>query len=55
MWALLDKAKYKLIGVDAPKSKIDVVIGSLKNKFGESVPNINFELIFGNANYVDDG
>lgn len=55
MWALLDKAKYKLIGVNAPKTKIDVVIGSLKNKFGESVPNINFESIFGNANYVNNG
>lgn len=55
MWALLDKAKYKLIGVDAPKTKIDVIIGSLKNKFGESVPNINFESIFGEGEYIDNG
>lgn len=44
MWALLDKAKYKLMNiVDAPKTKIDVVIDSLKDKFGERNPNIKFE------------
>ena len=55
MWALLDKAKYQLIGVDVPKTKIDVIIDSLRNKFGEREPNINFGSIFGDAKYVNNG
>lgn len=55
MWALLDKAKYQLIGVDVPKTKIDIVIGSLRNKFGEREPNISFRSIFGDAEYINNG
>ena len=49
MWALLDKAKYKLMRIDAPESKIDAIIATLKNKF-DAPANLTFVDIFGNAN-----
>lgn len=52
MWALLDKAKYILMDLPAPESKIDAIIATLKNKF-DAPANLSFNRIFGNAD-VDD-
>ena len=53
MWALLDKAKYKLMNIDvAPKSKIDAIIATLKNKFNTPA-NLEFNTIFGEAILAD--
>ena len=53
MWALLDKAKYNLMGIGAPKSKIDAIIATLKNKFNAPA-NLTFDRIFGNAIVADN-
>lgn len=48
MWALLDKAKYILMDLPAPESKINAIIATLKNKF-DAPANLTFDEIFGNA------
>lgn len=41
------------MGIDAPKSKIDAIIATLKNKFNAPA-NLEFNTIFGNAIVVDN-
>ena len=53
MWALLDKAKYILMGLAAPESKIDAIIATLKNKF-DAPANLTFDGIFGDINIADN-
>lgn len=54
MWALLDKAKYVLMGLAAPESKIDVVIATLKNKF-DAPANLTFNKMFAGVAGANDG
>lgn len=53
MWALLDKAKYILMDLPAPESKINAIIATLKNKF-DAPANLTFDGIFGDVNIADN-
>lgn len=54
MWALLDKAKYVLMGLAAPESKIDAIIATLKNKF-DAPANLSFNSMFVGRAGANDG
>ena len=53
MWALLDKAKYELMDLAAPESKINAIIATLKNKF-DAPANLSFDKIFAGIRVINN-